>query len=454
MHDRITGRIARRHRARQAVAAGGAALAVGGIVAGSAVLHGAVGSHPVVAATTTPTTATAPAATGSTATPSTSPTSTVTRRGTSGATVTSPSTTEGATPLSVAPPAERAAFSGGGYDLGDAQELARLWGAPDAGLAKAVAGRRLLDGGSLPIEPGHRSSRQPTNYVAQAVYRFFGAGFDYDDAVRLAQAVEGRGRVHGEGGGRPDAARRGAGASLTHALPARRPRARLALARRTRAGARSSVGIRPGATSPFVPVVTAPLPSTTDSRDRSSPPAPHEASSSRVPRSSGSAPDRCTGARARAAVPGQHDVRTPVLSRPVRLGLQALALLGVVGGTAAFAGLDHSVEPRGRRPGPHGARVRRHRRRCAGQRGRLGGRPRHRVAGARLPRHRRQHRRRPLRPPAHGHHRRRRHPLLDDGALGRRGHRPGSTCAPTAPGSRCRARCRWVGRAWPSTSTP
>ncbi|GAB3681015.1 hypothetical protein [Angustibacter aerolatus] len=187
VHDRITGRIARRHRARQAVAAGGAALAVGGIVAGSAVLHGAVGSHPVVAATTTPTTATAPAATGSTATPSTSPTSTVTRRGTSGATVTSPSTTEGATPLSVAPPAERAAFSGGGYDLGDAQELARLWGAPDAGLAKAVAGRRLLDGGSLPIEPGHRSSRQPTNYVAQAVYRFFGAGFDYDDAVRLAQ---------------------------------------------------------------------------------------------------------------------------------------------------------------------------------------------------------------------------------------------------------------------------
>ena len=46
------------------------------------------------------------------------------------------------------------AFFGAGYDWGDAVRLARLWRMADPSDAKIVAGRRLLAGKRLPLDPG------------------------------------------------------------------------------------------------------------------------------------------------------------------------------------------------------------------------------------------------------------------------------------------------------------
>jgi hypothetical protein len=76
------------------------------------------------------------------------------------------------------------AFFDAGYVADDAVQLARLWNLPDPSEAKIVAGKKLEAGQQLPIEP------QPANVAAAkesaAIDKFFAAGYDYNDAVQLA----------------------------------------------------------------------------------------------------------------------------------------------------------------------------------------------------------------------------------------------------------------------------
>jgi hypothetical protein len=76
------------------------------------------------------------------------------------------------------------AFFHAGYVYDDAVQLARLWNLPDPSDAKVAAGRKLAAGEQLPIRP------KPANVAAAkesaAVDKFFAAGYDYDDAVELA----------------------------------------------------------------------------------------------------------------------------------------------------------------------------------------------------------------------------------------------------------------------------
>jgi hypothetical protein len=77
------------------------------------------------------------------------------------------------------------AFFGAGYVYDDAVELAELWKIADPYEAKAEAGKKLLAGKKLPIKPS------PENVAVakegKQVEAFFDAGYDYEDAVRLAE---------------------------------------------------------------------------------------------------------------------------------------------------------------------------------------------------------------------------------------------------------------------------
>lgn len=84
------------------------------------------------------------------------------------------------------------AYFAAGYDYDDALELARIWNLTgDIGTVKAEAGRRLLAGETLPIQPGtapsHDPSPAPETAEAAQVDAFFAAGYDYNDAVKLAE---------------------------------------------------------------------------------------------------------------------------------------------------------------------------------------------------------------------------------------------------------------------------
>lgn len=83
------------------------------------------------------------------------------------------------------------AYFSAGYDYDDAVKLAELWNSTDEiGGVKAEAGRRLLAGETLPIvatpnEPEPATSADPK---AEAQLRaYFAAGYDYEDAERLAK---------------------------------------------------------------------------------------------------------------------------------------------------------------------------------------------------------------------------------------------------------------------------
>src|SRR5690606_19228477 len=54
-------------------------------------------------------------------------------------------------------------------------------------------------------------------------------------------------------------------------------------------------------------------------------------------------PVRCRRGRS-ATVPGRNEVWIFVLSRPLRLAAQALAIAGLIAGTVAFASFDKSVD--------------------------------------------------------------------------------------------------------------
>jgi hypothetical protein len=75
------------------------------------------------------------------------------------------------------------AYWDAGYGADEAVELAKLWNMPagDLGAVKAEAGRRLLAGQTLPVKP------PAIDPIPDSVTKFFSAGYDYDDAVRLAK---------------------------------------------------------------------------------------------------------------------------------------------------------------------------------------------------------------------------------------------------------------------------
>jgi hypothetical protein len=104
----------------------------------------------------------------------------------------SPSASAVTPPVAVSPTGStterrRDAFFAAGYDYDDAVKLARLWHKPvaDIDAVKAEAGRRLLARQTLPVKP------KPGNVVSaketQQVEAFFAAGYDVDDAIRLSR---------------------------------------------------------------------------------------------------------------------------------------------------------------------------------------------------------------------------------------------------------------------------
>ena len=93
------------------------------------------------------------------------------------------------TPASADDRAEQAFFNAG-YDYQDAQKLAEAWHETDISQVKIEAGQKIENGEPLPVQPS--GDRAKTNSAADsdavAASYFFGAGYTYDDAVQLAQA--------------------------------------------------------------------------------------------------------------------------------------------------------------------------------------------------------------------------------------------------------------------------
>lgn len=78
------------------------------------------------------------------------------------------------------------AYFNAGYDYDDAVRLAELWKSKDdIGAVKAEAGRRLLAGETLPFEPSPEQVADAER--SKRIEAFFAAGYDYDDAVQLAK---------------------------------------------------------------------------------------------------------------------------------------------------------------------------------------------------------------------------------------------------------------------------
>jgi hypothetical protein len=165
--------LAGRYRRRRwgARAAGGAVLGAG-LIAGGVALPGVLPAGP---STGTGLVAPAAAPAGAPPSPSLAPALAVPA---------SPS-------AAVSPPASEQeaawdAYFAAGYDYDDAVELAKLWNSKDEiGDVKAEAGRRLLAGERLPIEPDPDTVADATE-VAR-VEAFFAAGYSVEDAVELAE---------------------------------------------------------------------------------------------------------------------------------------------------------------------------------------------------------------------------------------------------------------------------
>jgi hypothetical protein len=77
------------------------------------------------------------------------------------------------------------AFWNAGYDYDDAVKLAKLWHQKDIHAVKVEAGKKLLAGQTLPIKPTPDDNSPSADEAP--VGAFFKAGYDYDDAVQLAK---------------------------------------------------------------------------------------------------------------------------------------------------------------------------------------------------------------------------------------------------------------------------
>ncbi|MEV6346293.1 hypothetical protein [Actinoplanes sp. NPDC051851] len=153
-------------RRRGAAAAGGAVLTAG-LVAGIAYVPGLLsGGEDGQGGPATIQAASTPSATPTTDEPTTQ----------------APSPTPSADPTK-----EWDAYFDAGYDYDDAVKLAGLWkmSKDEIGAVKAEAGSRLLAGETLPIKPGSAPDA-PVDETPDSVTAFFDAGYDYADAVKLA----------------------------------------------------------------------------------------------------------------------------------------------------------------------------------------------------------------------------------------------------------------------------
>ncbi len=82
---------------------------------------------------------------------------------------------------------QRKVYFDAGYDYDDAVRLAKLWkSTDDIGLIKAEAGRRLLAGEALPFRPTPNHSDSSPQETAW-LNAFSGAGYNYADAETLAE---------------------------------------------------------------------------------------------------------------------------------------------------------------------------------------------------------------------------------------------------------------------------
>jgi hypothetical protein len=75
------------------------------------------------------------------------------------------------------------AYFGAGYNYDDAVKLARLWKLADPYAAKVEGGKRLLADKKLPVKPSAVGAAKEEARVTA----FFKAGYDYDDAVTFAK---------------------------------------------------------------------------------------------------------------------------------------------------------------------------------------------------------------------------------------------------------------------------
>jgi hypothetical protein len=76
---------------------------------------------------------------------------------------------------------EMTAYFEAGYDYDNAVALAKLWNSSDVISVKASAGLKLLEGETLPVSP----NGSPATPDERAQDAFFGANYDYNDAVAL-----------------------------------------------------------------------------------------------------------------------------------------------------------------------------------------------------------------------------------------------------------------------------
>jgi hypothetical protein len=81
------------------------------------------------------------------------------------------------------------AFAAAGYGYNDAVQLAAIWHTrANVGFVKAEGGRLLLAGQTLPIRPHpDPPDMVPSDHDADAQQKFWAAGYDADDAEKLAR---------------------------------------------------------------------------------------------------------------------------------------------------------------------------------------------------------------------------------------------------------------------------
>jgi hypothetical protein len=80
-----------------------------------------------------------------------------------------------------------AAFFGAGYQYNDAVSLGKIWNETDINAIKTEAGQKLLDGNKLPVAPSGGPVEVESAQTTAAVNKFFSAGYTYNDAVKLGK---------------------------------------------------------------------------------------------------------------------------------------------------------------------------------------------------------------------------------------------------------------------------
>jgi hypothetical protein len=99
-----------------------------------------------------------------------------------------PHATPTSSPAGSASSADLDAYFAAGYTYDDAVQLAKIWNMPinDPASIKAEAGRRLLAGQTLPIQPSATPASSASATETADLNAYFSAGYTYNDAVTLS----------------------------------------------------------------------------------------------------------------------------------------------------------------------------------------------------------------------------------------------------------------------------